>query len=362
MKLIIQIPCYNEETTLARTLETLPREVEGFDEVEWLIVDDGSTDNTARIARQNGVDHVVTHTRNRGLAAAFLTGLSECVARGADVIVNTDADNQYRADDIPKLVAPILRNEAEFVVGERPVATTEHFSPLKKLLLRIGSRVVRTVSRTGVRDAPSGFRAMSRDTAMRLNVFNDYTYTLETIIQAGHKGMAITSVPIRTNPDERPSRLVRSIPSYVRKSIVTIARIFMTYKPFEFFAVPGIVAFVGGFLLGVRFLYFMAIGDGGGHVQSVILAALLLGSGLALVIVGLLADLVSVNRKLLERVDWRVRTLEERFRTRVDSPESDARSTEPRSLGVAQAVSRDLRLGEEVRVGELEEELEQDLV
>ena len=244
------------------------------------------------------------------------------MARGADVIVNTDADNQYCADDIPKLVAPILSHEAEFVVGERPVATTRHFSKTKKFLLRAGSWVVRRVSRTDVRDAPSGFRAMSRDTAMKLNVFNDYTYTLETIIQAGHKGVAITSVPIRTNDDERPSRLVRSLPSYVRKSVLTIVRIFVTYKPFEFFAVPGAVSFVGGFALGLRFLYYIAIGEGRGHVQSVILAALLLGTGVALVVVGLLADLISVNRKLLETVDWRLRTLEERSQTA--SPDHEA--------------------------------------
>ena len=354
MKLIIQIPCYNEAATLARTIDTLPREVEGFDVVEWLVIDDGSTDDTARIATRNGVDHVVTHTRNRGLAAAFVTGLNACVDRGADVIVNTDADNQYCADDIPKLVEPILRNQAEFVVGERPIATTEHFSWLKKLLLRIGSKVVRAVSRTDVRDAPSGFRAMSRDTAMRLNVFNDYTYTLETIIQAGYKGIAITSVPIRTNADERPSRLVRSVPSYVRKSLTTMIRIFMTYKPFEFFAVPGAVSLVCGFLLGVRFLYFMAVGEGTGHVQSVILAALLLGTGLALIVVGLLADLVSVNRKLLERVDWRMWRLEER--SRADAPAVEKHPA--RSLGVAQAVSlKDLRVGDDVRVEELEEEI-----
>ncbi len=364
MKLIIQIPCYNEEATLARTLATLPRKVDGFDAVEWLVIDDGSTDDTAGVARRSGVDHVVRHARNRGLAAAFLTGLNECVARGADVIVNTDADNQYCAEDIPTLVEPILRGDAEFVVGERPVATTEHFSRLKKLLLRIGSRVVRAVSATSVRDAPSGFRAMRRDTAMRLNVFNDYTYTLETIIQAGHKGMAITSVPIRTNPDERPSRLVRSVPSYVRKSLITIVRIFMTYKPFEFFAVPGVVVFAGGFLLGVRFLCFMAIGEGRGHVQSVILAALLLGIGLALVVVGLLADLVSVNRKLLERVDWRLRALEERSRT--ERAERTEKATgergvaahPARSMDLPQVVSvRDPRIGENVRVEELEEDL-----
>ncbi len=314
MKLIIQIPCYNEAETLAQALAELPRDVTGFDVVEWLIVDDGSTDATSEIAREQGVDHVVRHKMNLGLARAFMTGLEACIRNGADVIVNTDADNQYEAGDIPKLVEPILDGRAELVVGARPIEQIAHFSPIKKLLQRLGSAVVRMVSRTDIPDAPSGFRAISRSAAMQLNVFNSYTYTLETIIQAGHKGIPVTSVPIRTNADLRPSRLVRSIPSYVRRSIVTIARIFMTYKPAPFFGIPGLISFTIGFVLGIRFLSFYIAGEGAGHIQSVILASLLMGSGFFLVIIGLMADLISVNRKLLEKLDWKIALLNEEVR------------------------------------------------
>lgn len=311
MKLIIQVPCYNEEDTLPIALAELPRAVDGFDEVEWLVIDDGSTDRTSEVARDHGVDHILRHIANRGLARAFMTGLDACISRGADVIVNTDADNQYCAKDIPRLVTPILHQEAEIVVGARPISTTRHFSLTKRLLQRFGSWTVRRISGTTVKDAPSGFRAFSRKAAMELNVFNEYTYTLETIIQAGHKGLAIVSVPVRTNRDLRPSRLVTSIPGYVRKSVLTMLRIFMTYRPFEFFAVPGLLSSCFGLVLAARFLYFFLVGEGQGHIQSVVLAALLLGSGLVLLLVGLLADLVSVNRKLLEKVDWRLRVLED---------------------------------------------------
>ena len=329
MKLIIQIPCYNEAATLAKALAELPRAVDGFDDVEWLIIDDGSTDGTSAIAREHGVDHIVRHKMNLGLARAFMTGLEECIRQGADVIVNTDADNQYEARDIPKLVEPILDHKAELVVGARPIEQIAHFSPVKKLLQRLGSSVVRIVSRTDIPDAPSGFRAISRQAAMQLNVFNSYTYTLETIIQAGHKGIPVTSVPIRTNEDLRPSRLVRSIPSYVRRSVVTIARIFMTYKPAPFFGIPGLVAFFIGFVLGLRFLGFYLAGEGSGHIQSVILAALLMGSGFFLVIIGLMADLISVNRKLLEKLDWKVAQLYEEVRSQRDP--SDDRGAPERS-------------------------------
>jgi glycosyltransferase involved in cell wall biosynthesis len=312
-KLLIQIPCYNEEGTLGIALAALPRQLPGVDAVEWLVIDDGSTDRTALVAREHGADHVVRLPRNQGLARAFIVGLDACLARGADVIVNTDADNQYCAEDIPRLIEPILAGKADMVVGARPIDQIRHFSWLKKVLQRAGSWVVRRASRTKVPDATSGFRAMSREAAMRLNVFNDYTYTLETIIQAGQKGMAVAHVPVRTNPDLRPSRLVRSIPSYLRRSLLTIVRIFMTYQPFRFFAVPGAVFFGAGLLVGLRFLYFYFTDEGGGHVQSVILAALFLGLGFFLVVVGLLADLIAVNRQLLEKIDWRVRQLEERL-------------------------------------------------
>jgi glycosyltransferase involved in cell wall biosynthesis len=309
-KLIIQIPCYNEEHSLGTALSQLPREVEGFDVVEWLVVDDGSTDGTVRVAREHGVDHVVSFKRNQGLARGFLAGIDACLKAGADVIVNTDADNQYCAEDIPKLVAPILDGRADIVIGERPITEISDFSAAKKILQRLGSWVVRFASRSDVPDAPSGFRAMSREAAARLNVFNDYTYTLETIIQAGRKGMAVCSVPIRTNPGLRPSRLVKSIPNYVRRSGETILRISMTYRPFRFFALPGVISLSVGFLIGLRFLYFYFEDGGAGHVQSLLLGTLLLGLGFFLMVIGLVADLLSVNRKLSEDIQYRLKTVE----------------------------------------------------
>jgi glycosyltransferase involved in cell wall biosynthesis len=310
VKLIIQVPCYNEEGTLAIALQALPRQVDGFDQVEWLIIDDGSRDGTVRVAEEQGVDHIVRFTRNQGLAAAFLAGLDACLLAGADVIVNTDADNQYSAASIPDLVRPIVEGKADLVVGARPIQTIGHFSATKKLLQKIGSWVVRVASKTQVPDAPSGFRAMSRKAAMQLNVFSEYTYTLETIIQAGQKRMAITSVPIQVNPDLRPSRLVRSIPSYVARSMLVIGRIFITYKPFVAFTLLGVLTFLAGLATGARFFYFYLIDEGQGHVQSVILAALLLGAGFFLIVTGIIADLISVNRKLLEKIDLRLRRLE----------------------------------------------------
>ncbi|MBU4557195.1 MAG: glycosyltransferase family 2 protein, partial [Actinobacteria bacterium] len=286
MKLIIQIPCYNESETLAVALAELPRTIPGIDVVEWLVIDDGSVDSTSDVARANGVDHVVRHPENRGLAAAFRTGVDACLEHGADIIVNTDADNQYCADDIPALVAPIVAGSAEIVVGARPISDIKHFSPIKKMLQKLGSWAVRVASRTDIPDAPSGFRALSRDAAMRLNVFNDYTYTIETIIQAGQKNMAIISVPVRVNADLRPSRLVKSIPSYVNRSLVTILRIFMTYKPMRFFMFPGLISFGFGVVVGIRYLYLYAIEGGQGHVQSLILTAILLLAGFQLAIFG----------------------------------------------------------------------------
>lgn len=309
LKLIIQIPCYNEAGALAIALAALPREVPGFDAVEWLIIDDGSKDDTVAVARANGVDHVVRHTSNQGLARGFMTGLDSCLRLGADVIVNTDADNQYNADDIPVLTKPILEHRADIVVGARPIETIEHFSPAKKLLQKLGSWVVRVASKTDIPDAPSGFRAMSRAAAQRLMVFNDYTYTLETIIQAGQKNMAITSVPIRVNGDLRPSRLVKSIPSYIKRSIVTIIRIFIIYRPFRFFGTIGAVLFGAGLLIGLRFLWKYLGGAGEGHVQSLILAALLLGMGFQTLLIAVVADLLAANRKLLEDVRFKTSAL-----------------------------------------------------
>jgi glycosyltransferase involved in cell wall biosynthesis len=314
MKLIIQIPCYNEEDTIGLSLSTLPRKLNGIDVIEWLIIDDGSTDRTVEVAMEFGVDHVVRLTRNQGLAKAFMAGIEACLEAGADIIVNTDADNQYCADDVPKLIEPILSGKAEIVVGARPVDDIKHFSSIKKYLQKIGSWTVRLASMTDIPDATSGFRAMSKTAAMRLNVFDSYTYTLETIIQAGQKGLAITSVPVRINKNLRLSRLIKDIPDYIMRSILTIIRIFMTYKPFRFFAVPGVISFTLGMLVSFRFLYFYFTGNGSGHVQSLILAALLLGTGFFLSVVGLLADLISVNRKLLEKLDWQMKKIEERLR------------------------------------------------
>ena len=307
MKLIIQIPCFNEAATLPATLADLPRSVPGFDEVEWLVVDDGSADETRRVARDHGVHHVVGHTSNQGLARAFMTGLDACLQRGADVIVNTDADNQYKAAGIPALVAPVLDGSADIVVGERPIRIIRHFSPVKKALQKLGSWAVRVASKTAIPDAPSGFRAISRAAAQRLVVFSDYTYTLETIIQAGHKNIAITSVPVEVNEELRPSRLVTSVRAYVTRSIVTIVRVFIIYRPFRFFTTLAAVCFLAGFAIGVRFLVFYLGGDGSGHVQSLLLATLLMGAGFQLFVVAFVADLLAANRKLLEELLYRAR-------------------------------------------------------
>ena len=309
-KLIIQIPCFNEEDALPITLAELPRTIPGIDVVEWLIIDDGSTDRTAEVARELGVDHVVDMKHNCGLARVFMAGLDTCLRLRADIIVNTDADNQYCAADIPALVAPILAGRADYVIGARPIAQIEHFSPIKKMLQNLGSWTVRVASNTDVPDAPSGFRAMSRACALRLNVHSEYTYTLETIIQAGRAGMAIESVPIRVNGDLRPSRLVKSISSYVRRSLVTIARIFMTYKPMRFFMFPGSVLAGVGILIGMRFVVYFALGHGQGHLQSLVLTAILILVGAQLALFGLLAELIGNNRKLLEDIQWRTRTME----------------------------------------------------
>jgi glycosyltransferase involved in cell wall biosynthesis len=305
MKLIIQICCYNEVETLATTLAALPRKITGFDVVEWLIVDDGSTDDTVRVARENGVDHIVKLTSNQGLARAFMTGLETCLQFDADVIVHTDADNQYNADDIPALTAPILNHQSEIVIGARPIKTIKHFSSTKKFLQKFGSWVVRLVSQTAIPDATSGFRAISREAAKRLMVFNDYTYSLETIIQAGQKNMAIVSVPIRTNADLRPSRLMKNTWTYIRRQMITIVRIFVIYQPFRFFGTIGLILFGSGFLIGLRFLWLYFNGEGEGNIQSLILAGILLGMGFQTLLIAFVADLLAANRGLLEDIRFR---------------------------------------------------------
>jgi glycosyltransferase involved in cell wall biosynthesis len=303
--LIIQIPAYNEAESIGATLAALPRHVPGFKKVEWLLIDDGSQDGTADAARAAGVDHVVVLSHNRGLASAFMVGLEACLKLGADVIVNTDADNQYDASCIPDLVRPVLEGRAVMVVGERPISKMKEFSPVKRMLQKLGSAVVRRVSATDVPDAPSGFRAIHRDAALQLCVFSNYTYTLETLIQAGRKNLPVASVPVRVNRVTRPSRLIRSIPSYVARSLLTIFRIFVLYKPFRFFFFIGTLFLLPGLAIGLRFLGAYLEGDGGGHVQSLILAAILIVMAFVTYAAGLLADLSAANRRLLEEVRMR---------------------------------------------------------
>lgn len=302
MKLIIQIPCFNEAETLPITLADLPKKIPGVDRIEVLVIDDGSTDDTVLVARKHGVQHLVGFRKNQGLARAFMLGIHASLERGADIIVNTDADNQYVGADIALLLQPILEGRADLVIGARPISEIRHFSPLKKVLQRFGSWVVRWVSGTDVADAPSGFRAITREVALGLNAFSSYTYTLETVIQAGLKNMSVVSVPIRVNGDLRPSRLVKSVPSYVKRSILTMVRIFVVYKPLKFFLLVGSVPFVLGVLLGLRFAVYYLQGGGAGHVQSLILAAVLLLVGFQTFLLGVLSDLLSVNRRLLEEL------------------------------------------------------------
>lgn len=309
MKLIIQIPCYNEAETLEIALNDLPKKIDGIDEIEYLIINDGSTDNTVEVAKAWGVHHVVNFRRNKGLAKGFMAGLDACLLHGADIIVNTDADNQYCGEDIEKLVRPILDGKADIVIGERPIDDTEHFSPLKKKLQHFGSWVVRKASKTNIPDAPSGFRAYSRDAAMRINVVNDYTYTLETIVQAGRNRMAITSVPIRTNPELRKSRLFHSMWGYVKKSMLTILRALMWYKPLYCFTIVASFPFAIGLLIGIRFLCYYFTGNGSGHVQSLILACTLLIIGFITFVIGMVADVIAANRKILEDTQYQIRKI-----------------------------------------------------
>ena len=310
MKLIIQIPCFNEAETLEVTLNDLPKHIDGIDEIEYLIIDDGSHDNTAEVAKKWGVHYVVRFRRNKGLAKGFMAGLDACLKNGADIIVNTDADNQYCGADIETLVRPILDKKAHIVIGERPIDDTEHFTPLKKKLQHFGSWVVRKASKTTIPDAPSGFRAYSREAAMRINVINDYTYTLETIVQSGREKMAVMSVPIRTNPELRESRLFHSMWGYIKKSMLTIVRTYLMYRPlYFFFMLESILALVGvGFF--VRYFVFFCSGEGGGHLQSLILASTLLIVGFQTIVVGLLGDVISANRKILQDVQYHVRKMD----------------------------------------------------
>lgn len=310
MKLIIQIPCYNESETLEVALNDLPKKLDGIDQIEYLIINDGSKDNTVEVAKNWGVHHVVNFTQNKGLAKGFMAGLDECLRQGADIIVNTDADNQYCADDIQKLIQPILDGKADYVIGARPIDETEHFSFIKKKLQHLGSWAVRKASATDIPDAPSGFRALSREAAMKINVVNDYTYTLETIVQAGREKLAITSVPIRTNAELRPSRLFKSIWGYVKKSIVTILRAYMMYKPLKFFTYLMIPPTAVGTAYILRYFYYVAMGTSAGHVQSLILSCMLIIVGFLTFMIGLVADVISANRRLLQDTQYHVRRTE----------------------------------------------------
>lgn len=307
MKLVIQIPCYNEESSLPVTLQALPQKIEGIDEIEVLIINDGSTDKTVDNAMANGVKHFVNMPHNCGLAKAFVAGINEALSMGADIIVNTDADNQYCADDIEKLVKPILNGEADIVIGSRPVSKIEHFSPLKKLLQKLGSLVMRIISSTDVQDAPSGFRAFSRNAALQLNVFDNYTYTLDTIIQARAKGLELKCVPVNVNPDLRKSKLVKNIFDYVRRSVFTMIRMFIIYRPFRFFAILAGLFLAAGFLVGLRFLWFFIFESGAGHIQSLILSAILIITGVQIAVIAVVAELLSINRKLLEDIQKRIK-------------------------------------------------------
>lgn len=310
MKLIIQIPCLNEEETIGITVADLPRKIEGVDEIEYLIINDGSTDNTEEAAKAAGVHHIVRFTRNRGLASAFMAGIDACIKLGADIIVNTDADNQYFGGDVEKIVKPIIEGKADIVIGERPISEIDHFSPLKKILQKVGSWGVRTVSNTNIPDAPSGFRAYRRDAALQLNVLTGYTYTIETIIQAGHKKMALTSVPIRTNGMLRESRLLKSMSSYIKMSVATMLRVFIMYKPLKFFLTISIISFVLAGAIELRYLILFLTGNAGEHIQSLILSVVLAIFGSNTLVMALVSDLIANNRLLLEDVQYRIRKMD----------------------------------------------------
>ena len=310
MKLIVQIPAFNEENTIAQTLRDIPKKIEGVQSIETLVIDDGSSDKTAEVARKAGATHIVQLKSHRGLAAAFVAGIDAALRLGADIIVNTDADNQYNSADIPRLVAPIVKGSAEVVIGDRDVSNSPHMSPLKRFLQRMGSWTVGKASGLSVADATSGFRAFSRDAALQINVFNPFTYTLETIIQSGNRNLGVQSVVVRTNPSTRPSRLYSGVGTYVRKSIATIFRVYTLYRPLKTFFAIGTLLMLAGVFLGARFLIYYFTGDRGGHIQSLILAAVFLITGFHTWLIALLADLIAVNRRLSEEVLIRMKRLE----------------------------------------------------
>jgi glycosyltransferase involved in cell wall biosynthesis len=310
MKLLIQIPCYNEAATLPTTLDDLPKNIPGIEELEILVIDDGSTDETAKVAKDWGVDHILRLPVNTKLAGAFMAGIEECLRQGADIIVNTDADNQYQGAGIPDLIKPILEQRADIVVGDRGVGSLKTFSPVKRWLSRLGSKVIQFASGVRTPDATSGFRAITREAALRTIVLSEYSYTLETLIQAGSRHMIVEYVGVRTNPQTRPSRLMRNIPHYLSQSIATLLRAYTMYRPLRVFISLGVLIALGGLILGIRYLYFFSIGQGGGHIQSVILAGVLIIVGFQVFLIGLLADLIGFNRRILEEILFRIKRRE----------------------------------------------------